>query len=85
MFSISAALIYQRSSCGFSVYLVHYYVGGSLGGFYLLYCWQHGGWKMVTLGGSIIYGILFSLCWTLSHRHTRSQETPSSSTYKSVH
>ncbi|MCG6507872.1 MFS transporter, partial [Vibrio parahaemolyticus] len=31
-----------------ALYLVHYYVGGSLGGFYLLYCWQHGGWEMVT-------------------------------------
>ncbi|MCG3737648.1 MFS transporter [Vibrio cincinnatiensis] len=75
----------QAKATATALYLVHYYVGGSLGGFYLLYCWQHGGWKMVTLGGSIIYGILFSLCWTLSHRHTRSQETPSSSTYKSVH
>ncbi len=34
-----------------ALYLVHYYVGGSLGGFLLLYCWQHGGWSSVLMGG----------------------------------
>ncbi|WP_052075131.1 MFS transporter [Vibrio fluvialis] len=49
-----------------ALYLVHYYVGGSLGGFYLLYCWQHGGWEMVTAGGMVLYAVLFTLCWRLS-------------------
>ncbi|WP_028025265.1 MFS transporter [Enterovibrio calviensis] len=33
-----------------ALYLVHYYVGGSLGGFYLIGCWEYGGWGAVTLG-----------------------------------
>ncbi|MGF1766452.1 MFS transporter [Enterovibrio makurazakiensis] len=33
-----------------ALYLVHYYVGGSLGGFYLIGCWEYGGWFAVTLG-----------------------------------
>ncbi len=48
-----------------ALYLVHYYIGGSLGGFYLLYCWQHGGWPRVTLGGSVCFLLLFILCWQL--------------------
>ncbi|WP_217515503.1 MFS transporter [Vibrio metschnikovii] len=55
----------QAKATATALYLVHYYVGGSLGGFYLLYCWQQGGWVMVTLGGSVCYLILFLLCWQL--------------------
>ncbi|OEE87493.1 MFS transporter permease, partial [Enterovibrio norvegicus FF-162] len=33
-----------------ALYLVHYYVGGSLGGFYLIGCWEYAGWFAVTLG-----------------------------------
>lgn len=43
-------------------YLVHYYVGGSLGGFFLIYCWQHGGWDTVVAGGTALYLIMFILC-----------------------
>ncbi len=43
-----------------ALYLVHYYVGGSLGGFLLLYCWQHGGWSTVLVGGSTLYLAMFS-------------------------
>ncbi|MGP8304828.1 MFS transporter [Vibrio sp. YIC-376] len=43
-----------------ALYLVHYYVGGSLGGFLLLYCWQHGGWSTVLVGGSALYLAMFS-------------------------
>ena len=45
-----------------ALYLVHYYVGGSLGGFLLIYCWQHGGWSMVVTGGTVLYSLMFILC-----------------------
>lgn len=48
-----------------ALYLVHYYVGGSLGGFFLIYCWQHGGWDYVILGGSLLYIGMFLLCHRL--------------------
>ncbi|MGN2614378.1 MFS transporter [Aliivibrio fischeri] len=50
-----------------ALYLVHYYVSGSLGGFYLMYCWQHGGWNAVMIGAGFLYMIIFALCWRLNH------------------
>ncbi|KGY12633.1 MFS transporter permease [Vibrio tubiashii] len=50
-----------------ALYLVHYYVGGSIGGFFLIYCWQHGGWGYVVAGGSVLYLMIFFLCHKLSH------------------
>ncbi|PKI16591.1 MFS transporter [Colwellia sp. 12G3] len=48
-----------------ALYLVHYYVGGSLGGFYLVACWQYGSWHGVLVGGMILYGLIYLLCWRL--------------------
>ncbi|EGU36479.1 putative multidrug resistance protein [Vibrio ichthyoenteri ATCC 700023] len=48
-----------------ALYLVHYYIGGSLGGFYLIYCWQHGGWGGVIVAGSLLYLAIFWLCLRL--------------------
>ena len=48
-----------------ALYLVHYYIGGSLGGFYLIYCWQHGGWGSVILAASVLYIGIYWLCWRL--------------------
>ncbi|MFA0414102.1 MFS transporter [Vibrio renipiscarius] len=48
-----------------ALYLVHYYIGGSLGGFYLIYSWQHSGWIGVMMAGSILYLALFGLCLRL--------------------
>ncbi|MEC6816661.1 MFS transporter [Photobacterium toruni] len=48
-----------------ALYLVHYYVGGSLGGFLLIYCWQYGGWDTVVAGGTALYLIMFILCGLL--------------------
>ena len=59
-----------------ALYLMHYYVGGSIGGFFLLYCWQHGGWAMVVSGGMLLYAIMFYLCWKL-HHYDRSLAKPS--------
>ncbi|MCJ2376447.1 MFS transporter [Vibrio sp. ZSDZ34] len=49
-----------------ALYLVHYYVGGSLGGFFLLYCWQLGRWPYVVYGASLLYALLYFLCWKLN-------------------
>ncbi|HAS61593.1 MAG TPA: MFS transporter [Vibrio sp.] len=48
-----------------ALYLVHYYIGGSIGGFYLIYCWQNGGWEAVIYGGSILYAGIYWLCFRL--------------------
>ncbi|MCY9805632.1 MFS transporter [Vibrio scophthalmi] len=48
-----------------ALYLVHYYIGGSLGGFYLIYSWQHGGWAAVILAGSVLYLLIFWICLRL--------------------
>lgn len=48
-----------------ALYLVHYYVGGSLGGFYLIACWQYGTWNGVLGGGMVLYGLIYLLCWRL--------------------
>lgn len=68
-----------------ALYLVHYYVGGSLGGFFLLYCWQHGGWDMVTSGGIALYAILFTLCWRLSLRQKRVANNTTATVLNSSH
>jgi hypothetical protein len=51
---------------------LHYYLGGSLGGFYLVACWQYGTWHGVLAGGMILYGLIYLLCGRL-HRCTFSQ------------
>jgi len=49
-----------------ALYLVHYYMGGSLGGFWLLYCWEEAGWDGVILGSGLIYAIIYTLIGLLS-------------------
>lgn len=48
-----------------ALYLVHYYVGGSLGGFYLIACWQYGAWHGVLAGGMALFVFIYLLCWRL--------------------
>jgi len=50
-----------------ALYLVHYYIGGSLGGFYLIACWQYGAWSAVLVGGSILYCLIYLLCLRLKY------------------
>ncbi|TOC57483.1 MFS transporter [Vibrio parahaemolyticus] len=57
----------QAKATATALYLVHYYVGESLGGFLLLYCWQHGGWSTVLLGGSVLYAVMFAAIAYLKH------------------
>lgn len=47
-----------------ALYLVHYYIGGSLGGFYLIGCWEMGGWTAVTWGAislAVVNAVLIQL------------------------
>ncbi|MFV0576592.1 MAG: MFS transporter [Vibrio sp.] len=61
----------QAKASATALYLVHYYAGGSLGGFYLIYCWQHGGWASVAMGGSFVYAVMFVLCWLLKKQESK--------------
>lgn len=59
-----------------ALYLMHYYVGGSIGGFFLIYCWQHGDWEYVMAGGTLLYVLIFLLCGLLSpHERSTNQVT----------
>jgi predicted MFS family arabinose efflux permease len=64
----------QAKATATALYLVHYYVGGSLGGFFLIYCWQHGGWGYVIAGGMLLYLMIFVLCYKLNVIHQSSAE-----------
>lgn len=57
----------QAKATATALYLVHYYIGGSLGGFLLLYCWQNGGWSSVLIGGSALYIAMFATIAFLKH------------------
>lgn len=57
----------QAKATATALYLVHYYIGGSLGGFLLLYCWQNGGWSSVLIGGSALYIAMFAAIALLKH------------------
>lgn len=67
-----------------ALYLVHYYAGGSLGGFYLIYCWQHGGWDTVVLGGSVLYALILGLCWLLKRYQYSPQTDANAVTSRSI-
>lgn len=43
----------HKASAG-ALYLVHYYVGGSAGGFYLLWCWESAGWSAVIVASIVL-------------------------------
>ncbi|WP_064604884.1 MFS transporter [Photobacterium sp. J15] len=58
-----------------ALYLVHYYVGGSLGGFYLIACWQYAAWSGVLVGGSVLYGLIYFLCFILSKEKAAAEIT----------
>ncbi|MBW3694937.1 MFS transporter [Vibrio sp. T187] len=62
-----------------ALYLVHYYVGGSLGGFVLLYCWQAFQWEGVIWGGMLFYTAIFLLLHSLYRLTNISLETATSS------
>ena len=54
-----------------ALYLVHYYLGGSLGGFFLIACWQHSGWNGVLAGAMMICLLIYVLCFYLRKYEAR--------------
>ncbi len=63
----------QAKASATSLYLVHYYVGGSLGGFYLIFCWQYFQWLGVMIGASLLIIAMLVSIYSLMQ-----PETPSS-------
>lgn len=59
-----------------ALYLVHYYLGGSIGGFMLLYCWQYGQWLAVTGGGLVLFAGVFICCFRLKNWVVNSSPLP---------
>ncbi|BDY03357.1 multidrug resistance protein [Ferrimonas sp. YFM] len=51
-----------------SLYLVHYYLGASLGGFVLLPIWQLGGWPLVVASSLVSYALIVLLAHKLQLR-----------------
>lgn len=51
-----------------SLYLVFYYLGASIGGFYLQPFWEAGGWPGVVVGSLLVLGITLSCALWLVHR-----------------
>ncbi len=54
-----------------ALYLVHYYIGGSLGGFFLIYCWQVQHWSGVIGGGLVLYALVFTFCLRLKSMESK--------------
>lgn len=49
-----------------ALYLIHYYLGGSLGGFLLLKSWEHWHWHGVVVSALGLYIFLFLCIWRLN-------------------
>lgn len=56
----------QAKATASSLYLVFYYLGASLGGFYLDPFWQAGGWTGVVIGSWIVLSVVFAVTLALS-------------------
>lgn len=73
--TLAYAWVSQKATTGkataVALYLVHYYVGGSLGGFWLLYCWKNGAWLGVILGSLPLLISLFGLSRSLENNQAR--------------
>ncbi len=63
----------QAKATATSLYLMHYYAGGSLGGFFLLDCWQRVGWNGVILGASSLFILLFISMFLLTRFSKRTE------------
>ncbi|SIN82198.1 MFS transporter [Salinivibrio sp. ES.052] len=58
-----------------ALYLVHYYIGGSAGGFYLIAAWQHYAWYGVVAAALALGVVLLVLVFGLSRTARRSRAT----------
>ena len=66
----------QAKASASSLYLVFYYLGASVGGFYLDPFWQLGGWSAVVLGSWLVLGGVLILTFILSKYHQRNTGMP---------
>ncbi len=48
-----------------ALYLMHYYIDGSLGGFWLFFCWELGGWPAVIAGCMAVYLVMIGLSYKI--------------------
>lgn len=62
---------HQAKASASSLYLVFYYLGASVGGFYLDPFWQAGGWIGVVLGSWLILSGVFVVALILSQYHLK--------------
>ena len=51
----------QAKATANALYLVNYYGGGGLGGFFLIACWESMGWNGVMLGAGVLYLAMYLL------------------------
>ncbi|MBY6095968.1 MFS transporter [Ferrimonas balearica] len=58
----------QAKASATALYLVHYYLGASLGGFWLLYCYEQGQWDGVVAGSGILYTLMLMALAGLQRR-----------------
>ncbi|WP_034837005.1 MFS transporter [Endozoicomonas numazuensis] len=62
-----------------ALYLVSYYLGGSLGGFLLIACWEIAAWSGVLIGSITLYGLMYWLGLRL-RKHDSKHQTPTIAT-----
>ena len=59
-----------------ALYLLSYYVGGSLLGYLGGWLWQHGGWPVLTIGLLAALGTIAWQLWRLQAAHAAREATP---------
>ena len=62
-----------------ALYLVAYYLGGSLGGFLLIACWEKAAWPGVLMGSMTLYGAMYWMCFRLK-KYDPTHQTPTMAT-----
>lgn len=60
----------QAKASASSLYLVFYYLGASIGGFYLDPFWQMGAWPAVVMGSLLVLGCVFVVTLLLAKRYS---------------
>ncbi|RKD21755.1 hypothetical protein BEP19_14120 [Ammoniphilus oxalaticus] len=71
---VNSHVMFARASAS-SLYLVSYYLGGSLGSVYLGWFWNVWRWPGVVLGDLLILTITFTGCWYLRNVEKREEQT----------
>ncbi|OOF32150.1 MFS transporter [Salinivibrio proteolyticus] len=69
----------QGKATATALYLVHYYTGGSLGGFYLIAAWQHYAWEGVVVAACSLGFAVLALVLALYKSTGKSKPAASSS------